>query len=188
VTSELDDRSAPGSLELVRRFVNTLDIDLGIELLPSAAEAAAWLKAEGLLGGGRLSAAEHARLIALREALRGMLIAHATGVEQSAATAHVNEEVSRLGLRPAFTSSATATVQTTHGSGVEQALARILAIALDSAHAGTWTRLKACPAEDCHWAFYDGSKNRSSRWCYMRLCGAKAKRETFRRRHAPARP
>ena len=32
---------------------------------------------------------------------------------------------------------------------------------------GTWERLKVCPADDCQWAFYDESKNRSGTWCDM---------------------
>ena len=47
---------------------------------------------------------------------------------------------------------------------------------------GTWHRLKACPNPDCEWAFYDRSRNRSSRWCVMSECGNRAKARTFRER------
>src|SRR4029079_6771547 len=36
---------------------------------------------------------------------------------------------------------------------------------------GGWARLKACSAEDCQWAFFDGSRNHSRTWCSMDVCG-----------------
>jgi len=41
---------------------------------------------------------------------------------------------------------------------------------LRSVNDGTWERLKACP--DCHWVFYDHSRNGSKRWCLMNAAGA----------------
>ena len=70
----------PAPLETVRAFVNTLDIDDGIELLAAPAELAAWLAEQDLLGGGartlRATAADLRRAIELREALRAHLLAH----------------------------------------------------------------------------------------------------------------
>ena len=40
-----------------------------------------------------------------------------------------------------------------------------------SAVTGVWNRLKVCPNDDCAWAFYDESRNRSRRWCSMNVCG-----------------
>ena len=40
---------------------------------------------------------------------------------------------------------------------------------------GTWSRLKACREDDCHWAFYDRSRNRSGQWCVMAVCGNRNK-------------
>jgi predicted RNA-binding Zn ribbon-like protein len=49
---------------------------------------------------------------------------------------------------------------------------------------GTWSRLKACLADTCQWAFYDQSKNRSAHWCSMAVCGNRAKARAYRNRHA----
>jgi predicted RNA-binding Zn ribbon-like protein len=53
------------------------------------------------------------------------------------------------------------------------------------------TRLRECPAEagGCGWIVLDETRNRSRRWCDMRVCGnrAKAARLTERRREARAR-
>lgn len=42
--------------------------------------------------------------------------------------------------------------------------------------------VKACSSETCRWLFLDTSKNRTRRWCDMKLCGNRAKaREHYRR-------
>jgi predicted RNA-binding Zn ribbon-like protein len=180
-----EDRPAPTELELVRLFVNTCEIDEEIELLPTASASTRWLRSKGLLGSReRLDEADFARLIALREALRAVLVAHAENVEAPEAVARVNAEIGRVGLAPAFEDAHAAEIQGS-GKGVDGVIARLLSISLQASYDGTWGRLKACPADHCHWAFYDASKNRSSRWCHMELCGAKQKRENFRRRHPP---
>ncbi|WP_280641204.1 CGNR zinc finger domain-containing protein, partial [Streptomyces afghaniensis] len=46
--------------------------------------------------------------------------------------------------------------------------------------AGTWTRLKACEAADCLWAYYDRSPAGRGRWCSMQVCGARAKMRRYR--------
>ena len=109
-------------------------------------------------------------------------MAHTENVEAPEAVDRVNAEIGRVGLRPALENASDAEIQS-RGKGVDGAIGRLLSISLQAAYDGTWSRLKACPADNCHWAFYDTSKNRSSRWCHMELCGAKQKRENFRRRH-----
>ena len=42
------------------------------------------------------------------------------------------------------------------------------------------TRLRACAAHDCGWWFVDDTKNRSRRWCDMKLCGNREKLRRFR--------
>ena len=45
-----------------------------------------------------------------------------------------------------------------------------------------WTRLKLCGSSTCRWAFYDQSRNHSSRWCRMASCGNRQKARRFRER------
>ena len=66
--------------------------------------------------------------------------------------------------------------------GVAGALATLAGIVAEAAAAGTWPRLKACPAEACGWVFYDRSRNRSGRWCDSTVCGNRAKTRAYRRR------
>ena len=42
--------------------------------------------------------------------------------------------------------------------------------------------LMTSSAEDCRWAFYDESRNRSATWCDMKVCGNRAKVRGFRER------
>ena len=47
---------------------------------------------------------------------------------------------------------------------------------------GEWPRLKVCGSPDCRWAFVDGTRNRSRRWCDMAGCGNRAKNRAWRSR------
>jgi predicted RNA-binding Zn ribbon-like protein len=49
---------------------------------------------------------------------------------------------------------------------------------------GTFERLKICRNDECQWAFYDHSRNRSGVWCTMAVCGNRMKGRAFRTRHA----
>ena len=42
--------------------------------------------------------------------------------------------------------------------------------------------VRACAAERCRWLFVDTSRNRSRRWCDMRVCGNRAKARRFQQR------
>ena len=67
--------------------------------------------------------------------------------------------------------------------GVAGAMGRLLAIVAGAQDEGTWPRLKACLADDCQWAFYDLSRNRSAVWCDMKVCGNRQKVRSYRERH-----
>ena len=77
---------APGQLELVRAFVNTLDIEAGTDELSSPAELAAWLRERDLAEPADSSATEAdlRQAIVMREALRDVLLAHVPGQHRAA--------------------------------------------------------------------------------------------------------
>src|SRR5918999_987403 len=70
--------------------------------------------------------------------------------------------------------------------GVEGAVGRVLAAAHAGMQNGTWGRLKICANGGCAWAFYDRSRNRSSRWCSMAICGNRTKTRAYRQRRSAA--
>src|SRR5687767_13177538 len=66
---------APGALEMVRGFVNTFDAEDVTDDIETPEQLHAWLAGNGL-GVEAVSKAEHARALAVRDALRGVLRAH----------------------------------------------------------------------------------------------------------------
>jgi predicted RNA-binding Zn ribbon-like protein len=174
---------APGPLETVRTFVNTLDLDDGIELLGTPAELVAWLGAHGLAGAGEVdaTAADLRRAIELREALRAHLLAHHDQPLAPGAAGTLDVAARRARLTVRFRGSDETALEPEEG-GVDGALGRLLAIVARAIEDGSWQRLKVCPADTCQWAFYDASRNRSAVWCDMRVCGNRAKVRGFRER------
>jgi len=168
---------APGELALVQRFVNTADLDRGTDTLADAAGLAAFLAAEGL-GNGVAGEAGRRRVVAVREALRALLLSHNGVPVDGGAVAILDGAAS---VRVAFGADGAARLEPA-GEGVDAVIGRLLAIVAHAQAEGTWERLKACPADDCGWAFYDRSRNHSRTWCEMRVCGNRAKARSYRAR------
>jgi predicted RNA-binding Zn ribbon-like protein len=181
-------QEAPGKLEHVRAFVNTVDLEEGTDDLRAPDELATWLVTNGLAPSGLVATTddlEHA--LGLREALRAVLLAHngGTGFVHGTAVHALNEAAARSNVRLQFNKTGTGTLAP-DADGVDGALGRLLAIVHGAAAEGTWARLKACRDDTCQWAFYDHTKNRSGAWCNMAVCGNRAKARAYReRRGAP---
>ena len=174
---------APGDLELVRGFVNTLDIDDDVEELSSPAALRAWLVSHELLASGAKVDDEQLRhAVEMREAMRSLLL-HNGGLElDPEAPAVLDAAAQRAALGVRFGEHADPRLEPA-AQGADGALGRLLAIVAAAMEAGTWPRLKACLADTCQWAYYDTSRNRSSVWCDMRVCGNRQKVRSFRERH-----
>jgi predicted RNA-binding Zn ribbon-like protein len=178
-------QDAPGQLEIVRSFVNSVDLEDETEELGSPGELATWLAAHDLAGGEtRATRADVDRAIGLREALRAVLLSHNGGPGAPAeAVSTLDKAARRARVQLRFREGAGTALEPDAG-GVDGALGRLLAIVHASIADGTWSRLKACREGSCAWAFYDHTKNRSGRWCTMEVCGNRAKAQTYRRRRA----
>jgi predicted RNA-binding Zn ribbon-like protein len=176
---------APGALEAVRRFVNTWDEESQSETLDSPAALARWLRADAGPNSGtaRATVADLRRALALREALRAVLLHHGGLALDPGAPAVLTAAAHRVRLTLTFDEQGHQQL-TPLASGVDGALGALLATVAAAQSDGTWQRLKVCPADDCQWAFYDRSKNRSAVWCDMKVCGNRAKVRTFRARGA----
>jgi predicted RNA-binding Zn ribbon-like protein len=178
-------QQAPGELELVRRFVNTLDIEAATESLSTPHALGEWLS-DAALAPATLepTSAELRRAVALREALREILVAHSDGSpEPVEAWRELDAQARRARLHVRFDPGGSAIVEP-EAKGVDGALGRLLAIVQGAIAQGAWTRLKACRLHTCGWAFYDHTKNRSGAWCNMAVCGNRAKARAYRERHA----
>lgn len=176
-------KAAPGRLELVRRFVNTLEIDGDVrtEELMTPCDLQGWLKRNGLLPrSAKLGRADLERALELREALRGILLSH-NGAEVGREPFEAFDRLSAEAGLAVRVADGEVVLQPT-GSGLDHAIAQIVAAVYGSQLEGSWPRLKACAADDCQWAFYDASRNRSGTWCDMSSCGNRAKVRAHRER------
>jgi predicted RNA-binding Zn ribbon-like protein len=181
--TELASRYAPGRLEVVRAFVNTRDMEADTDALATPAELAEHLVAWQLLSpGARLAASDLASALEVREALRTLLRSHNGQVVDTAPAVDTLNRITALsGLRPAMAYSGSVGYHVVRGGGIG-ALGALVAVVYAADAQGVWLRLKACAADACHWAYYDASRNRASRWCHMELCGNRAKGQAFRDR------
>ena len=171
------------SLDLVRDFVNTRDLETGVDAIATPDELAGWLSDNGLVDDlVEPTKAEHAEALAVREAIRELLLEHNGGECDTAAASATLEEAGRKAKlavrfvdgRPALAPEC----EDTRG-----AVGRIVAAVAELATTPEWPRLKACRDEHCRVAFYDKSRNRSRAWCSMEVCGNREKARTFRAKH-----
>ena len=176
---------APGELERVRAFVNTWDAEDGSDAISTPATLGAWLAEQELLdAGSRVTAAEHKRAIGVRDAFRTTMRAH-HGHEEQCAQDVLSEASHRAKLQVLFDAHGKARLEPS-AAGVDGAIGRLLTIAHEADSEGKWSRLKVCPADDCQWAFYDQSRNRSATWCDMKVCGNRHKVREYRERRLRA--
>ena len=174
---------APAPLDLVQDFVNTEipEWDRDDIATPEALEA--WLAGRGL-HHARFAIDEDTLVLAhaLRSTLRELALSNTLGVPLAGARREaVDATLARFplgarlvdgepGLRPA--------------DGPARGLGTLVGIVVEARLRGDWTRMKACRQETCGWLFYDGSRNRSSSWCSMQICGGREKARAYRRRTA----
>jgi len=154
--------------DLIVRFLNTLDVEDGTDAIATLEGWKGWLSREGLAGCfGSQDADDLHRVLELRGDLRAL-----AGGEQHAQGRQVDIQV-------ALTADGRVELSAPTAAGFLAAAAAKVAIEerID--------RVKICPADDCRWAFYDTSRNRSRQWCSMKVCGNRSKARAHRRRTAP---
>jgi predicted RNA-binding Zn ribbon-like protein len=176
------EKTAPAPLVLVQRFVNSIDLESGEDELDSPATLGAWLAERDLIGAREgIGAADLRRALEVREGLRALLLRNNVLEFDAGKVERLDRAAAHAGVRVSFSPSYEPALVPA-ARGVDGALAQLLAIVAGAVADGSWGRLKACPREDCEWAFYDRTKNRSGRWCRMDQCGNLAKARAFRER------
>ena len=184
------DMSAPGRLELVRVFVNSLDLDHPERdpfLSPDGARE--WLAGHGLREISGVGTGELPDIRLLRDALRGELLAH---THELLGDPGEDEGPSEW---PALADQLTGTLLTLElEAGGDVCLApadksalgilrgAIAARVYESVRNGEWRRLKVCRKASCLFAFYDRCKNATGTWCDMAVCGNRVKAQRRRAR------
>lgn len=162
---------APPHLQPVQDLLNTVNLESGEDEL-GPGTFAAWA---GRRGVPVATEADRVRLQGFREELRAW-------VEQGSdrVPSPVADGIDAARLTVTVVDGRLTTTSAT-------ALGRLLAETVDAIQAaqraGDWKRLKTCSKDTCRWAFYDHSRNNSSRWCSSVICGAREKsRRAYRRR------
>jgi predicted RNA-binding Zn ribbon-like protein len=175
-------KTAPRPLYLVQRFVNSVDVESGEDELASPEALRDWFVERGLMEGPvSVTAADLRRAVDVREGLRALLRQNNGLPLDEGRVERLDRAVRRAGVRVRFVPGQDPEL-VPDAEGVNGAIARLMAIVAAAVEQGRWERLKACPREECEWAFYDKSKNRSGRWCTMESCGNIEKAKAFRAR------
>jgi len=147
--------------ELVLAFLNTLDVEEGTDALAAVPPWQEWAHRNGLAPPGEL---EQARQV--RDALRATVGDHQSDQDlpllNSALAVRLRHGVPKL--------------------SAADAVGQVLVACVRLAVLGQWDRVKICPADNCNWAFFDHSRNRSRTWCSMQVCGNRTKARIWRER------
>jgi predicted RNA-binding Zn ribbon-like protein len=179
---------APERLRLLQAFINTNDVEEGTDEFATPARLADWAARHDLVSRPlRLSEADRTWAVSVREALRDLIQAQDRSADAVDATAVLDEAARAAGLRLAFEAHGPSLIPTQ--AGIHGAVGRILAEIPLAMADGDWQRLKVCTNDACRWVFYDASRNRSSRWCSMAICGNRMKARAYRsraRKESPA--
>jgi predicted RNA-binding Zn ribbon-like protein len=172
---------APGALRLVQQFINSNDLEAGVDQLDTPAALGAWLRVHGLSSSRlRLTGVELERARSFRELLRSLALAN-NGVPLPPDTLRaVNRAFESLPVIGAFDQDQTHLEPAS--AGLDEALGRIAAIVISEALGGRWRRLKSCARDVCHWVFYDHSRSGTGTWCTMAICGSRTKANAYYRR------
>jgi predicted RNA-binding Zn ribbon-like protein len=176
---------APEPLRLVQAFVNTRDIENGVDELSSPEALARAFVELGVPVEGTPTGKELETARTVREALRALTLAN-SGIPVDAGGLAVLDRVAAAARYTVRFDDGRARL-VPRATGVDGSLGAILAVVHRSMADGTWWRLKGCPRDVCHWAFYDRSRNGSGKWCAMSVCGNRTNTKTYRRRVAARR-
>ena len=172
---------APGDLELVRSFLALHEHhpDDPTSFPPSHGTLARWFRDASLLSPrARARQDDLGWADSVREDLRSLVGAQTGSPGHRAAIARLDAAAGAASVTLRFGP----TDLHPTAAGVHGAVGRLLAIAFLARLDGSWDRLRHCSNPTCLSVFYDGSKNRSGRWCSMRACGNQAKVRAFRER------
>jgi hypothetical protein len=146
----------PGAARLLIDFLNTIDLETGVDLLDDQAGFGRWSRARGHPPG------DPAIVRSIRGALREAV------QHQLAPFSAVAVPIRLMDGRPVLAPRTIAEAA--------------LGAAMELAVTGGWERVKLCPGEDCLEAFYDSSRNHSRVWCDMAVCGNLTKVRGYRAR------
>jgi predicted RNA-binding Zn ribbon-like protein len=178
VSADVPPPVVPEDVGIVRDFVNTTDHETQTDDLTTPAELTRYLHTAGLLTArSRATGDDLALARTLRAGLRRALELNHDG--ESGAIPDLDRALARLPIELRWADNTATPIPVR--SGVAGALTRIVIAMNQAMAADRWWRLKVCSSDECEWAYYDKSKNRSARWCEYG-CGDRIKMRAYRAR------
>lgn len=177
---------APGDLELVRAFLSLHDHEQGDPdgLPPSLESLRWWLASRSLVEEeDAVKDQDLAWALRVRDALTTKVRENMGEPPDATATEFLNRAAEQTGLRVCFGCGDDSPIHV-DATGVRGAIGRILGSAFLAELDGRWERFRVCHDPGCSSVFFDGSKNKSGKWCSMSACGNRAKVRAFRERQA----
>jgi predicted RNA-binding Zn ribbon-like protein len=182
----------PREFALLYEFLNSLDLrrfqEHGVahrnaDEMSTVEDLMTWLRDRKLLDhDAELSAADHRKVLNLRESMRAWLqIAPADRPKAGAAANRVSRAAANFSLVLGVSKSGIVELRPAGHSGLG-GIGKVLAAFYDAAATGKLGRLKMCASADCQWIFFDRSKPASRRWCSSLLCGNREKTRAYRER------
>ncbi|MEV6146772.1 CGNR zinc finger domain-containing protein [Streptomyces sp. NPDC006641] len=167
----------PASAVLVEAFANTVDVEEAHDEIATPAGLADWLKGRGLLDApGETLTEVHENYVALRAGIREELGAHVGDTPDAELLAAADRVLAEHPVLVTVRGSLAPAAELPAECGPLAALAIAWSELVTT---GDAARLKRCAEHTCGWAFWDVSKNRSRRWCSMKVCGNRNKSRSY---------
>jgi predicted RNA-binding Zn ribbon-like protein len=165
----------------LRRYMENGEQHVPLDELQTPNKLESWMHERKLLKKGEaVTAADHRRALALRDAVRAFLKHSPDSRPNVPECAECLNKVSELYPLVVRVSSA-GIPKLKPGLGVF-GLGQVLAELFSLAETGRLDRLKMCDSEECQWIFLDRSKPGTRRWCSSTICGNRQKTRDYRAR------
>lgn len=131
---------------LVQSFVNTLDVEKGVDLLDGVNKAKAWIIDAGMLSASaNLSPADLEQAKSMRECIRELLI----GAEPKPSVTPLRELAGSRSARLTIGRDGQVGLEHRGRQEVADGLFRLLLIMRGAQEDGTWSRLRVCANPEC---------------------------------------
>lgn len=180
---QVEYKFAPEPLIAVQALANTFAFEPEEERLSDAGAARTWLvDSELATPDVEVGEEEYERLVAFRSVVRDLLDANLTGELPDEAAAAFERFAAAHPVNLASPVPGALELDLAPARSVDQFIGQIVGIAYRAQLSGEWERLKVCASDECRWAFFDTSRNRSGTWCQMEVCGNKIKNRAYRER------
>lgn len=184
---QIEYKFAPEPLIAVQALANTFAFEPEEERLLNADTAHEWLVSSDLATPDvEVGERDYELLVAFRSAVRELVDANLTGkLDPGAAQAFAAFAESHP-PKLAAPAPGSLSLDLSPARSVDEFIAQMVGIVYQAQLTGQWERLKVCASDECRWAFYDTSRNRSGTWCQMEICGNKVKNRAYRQRRRAA--